>query len=273
MSEDQADAPEDHSVSAAADAIAELMKKPPAEEADGEDKDDAPAPQTPAPEKPDAPDPQVEAVKADAARKGGEAERTRAHLAGMLNTLVPQLETAIKGEFGDIRSPADLARIARDDPARYNRFIAFQGQHAQASAARSQLQRAEHENVMARQAAWQKDETAKAGTMVPDLTDRDKGPALANRIQAFAIKSGYSPQQLALASANDIAMLHRAMQYEGLEAAKETARAKAAKAPRVSEPGTRGEGGKSAKLQSDFERLKKSGRTEDAAAVFRNLIT
>jgi hypothetical protein len=264
------DAPEENSVAEAADAIAALLKKKPQDEPDEEEGEASPPEEKPEADK-QAADPQLETMKAQAMRAAQDAEQHRQQLAAALAQMVPQLEQALRGEFADVKSPADVIRLASENPARYNRFIAAQNHHAQASAARAQLAHQERQQAQAQMAAWGRDEKSKMGSLVPELVDPEKGAALAQRIQDFALKAGYSPQHLALASATDLAMLHRAMQFEGLEAAQQTARAKAARAPRVYEPGARGEAAN--RLQSDFERLKKSGSTQDAATVFRNFLT
>ena len=260
----EADAPEENSVAEAADAIAELLKKKPQE-----DEGEAAVAATPQEEKPAA-DPGLEAMKAHAMRAAQEAEYNRQHYAAALHQMVPQLEQSIRGEFADIKSPADMVRLAQENPARYNRLVAAQGQFAQAQAARAQLAQQEQLEAQARQAAWQADQSQKLKDMLPDLHDPQKARQMGHELGVFAGKMGYTKEQFAQASATDIALLHRAMQFDGLGAAQEVARAKAARAPRVFEPGARSEAAN--RLQSDFERLKKSGTTQDAAAVFQNFL-
>jgi hypothetical protein len=273
MSDEQDDdAPQqDTTVASAAAAIEELLKKKPEDGEDGEAGEDAPAkaPETEDTEKPATPDP----LLAEATRKGQEADAAKAQFAAALNHLVPQLHAAIAGEFSDIRSPADLARLQQVDPARYNRLILAQNNLAQAEQQRVGLAAQENQAALMRQAEWSHTQIRQLGEFLPELHDADKGPLLARKIGLFAQKSGYTPQQMTAASATDIAMLHRAMRYDDLQGAQAQAKAKAARAPKVSEPGTRAQGGgKGAEAEADFAKLKKSGRTEDAAALFRNIL-
>lgn len=264
---DDMEAP-DSSVEAAAGAIEELLKQKP--DAEGKPEEDGKAPAAAA-TRPDV-DGALEQRLAEVARKESEAEAAKSQFGAALNTLVPQLQHAIRGEFGDIRTQADLVQMAASDPARYNRFVMAQAQMQEAQRARAGLAVQEQQAAHERHKAWQAGEQNKIGELVPELHDPKEGPALATKIIEFALKSGYSPQQLALASATDCAMLHRAMQYQNLDEARGLAKAKAAKAPKVAEPGTRAGAAGGDKMEADFARLKKSGRTEDAAAVIRNLL-
>jgi hypothetical protein len=76
-----------------------------------------------------------------------------------------------------------------------------------------------------------------------------------------------------MASAVDFKVLNKARMYDDLQAAQAQARAKAASAPPVQKPGvTRPNTGKEEKLQSDYERLQRTGNVNDAASVFRHFI-
>jgi len=68
-----------------------------------------------------------------------EADKTQENLLAQLNSLVPQLQAAIQGEFGDIQSHADLLKIAQEDPQRYNRFVIYQAQLSNAQAKQNEL--------------------------------------------------------------------------------------------------------------------------------------
>jgi hypothetical protein len=255
----------DGSVESAAAAIEDLLKRKPEE--------DEPADQaSPSAEKPQmAQEPDQRA--GEAARRAGEAEAARAQMAQTLNHLLPQLEHTIRGEFADIKSQADIARLAQSDPARYNRLVLAQNQYQEAQRARLANAAGEQKAAQERHLSWQDGERRKVAELVPELGDPEKGPALARKLQEFAIRSGYTAQHLAMASATDCAMLHRAMQYQNLSEAQGAARAKAARAPRVAEPGTRAGAAGNDRMEADFARLKKSGATQDAAAVFRNILS
>lgn len=239
---------------------------------------DNPAPvATPEPAKAE-PSSDVEALRQEAARKVQEADTARNQYLTQLNTLIPQMEAAIKGEFADIKSKEDLYALA--DPRsekynveRYNAAIIAFSKLNDAVSARDAAQQDQQKVQAERLQEWRKAEQEKIAKLIPELSDPDKGPVLAKKLGEFAKKQGYSAQQLSLASASDFAMLHKAMQFENLQAAQAAAKAKAAKAPPVQQPGVqRPNAGKDDKIRADYERLQKSGRVDDAAAVFRNFL-
>jgi hypothetical protein len=222
--------------------------------------------------------PEMETRLKEADRKAQEADTARNQYINQLNTIIPHLEAAIKGEFADIKTKDDLYALA--DPRspqynveRYNAAIIAFSKLNDATQARDQAAQEQLKQHNEKMQAWRAAEQEKVGKLIPELNDPNKGPALARKLQDFATKQGYTAQQLGNASAADFALLHRAMQFDDLQAAKAAAQAKAAKAPPVQAPGVqRPNAGKEDKIRSDFERLKKTGRVDDAAAVFRHLL-
>lgn len=193
-------------------------------------------------------------------------------LLAQLNQLVPQLQAAISGEFRDIKTFEDLQRIASEDPSRYNRYVIHQAQLQHAQAEQQKLQMAAH-------GRWYQSEQQKLVQALPEIADPVKGVALRNELRAFALKAGYSEQQIAFASSQDVLTLHKAMQFEKWQAdqkaqaakvAAEQAKAKekAAKAPPVSKPGVATDE-KRSKAQERFEQFRKSGKPEDLAALLQ----
>jgi Predicted membrane protein len=293
-------------VSEAAAAIENLLKQPPAPEAQEEQTPEQPhSPQaaeaeagnteveqpgavtseTPAPEaEPAKPvpvqtsSPELDALRQEATRKVQEAETARNQYVNQLNTLIPQLEASIKGEFADIKSKEDLYALA--DPRspnynveRYNAAIIAFSKLNDAMTARQTVVQEQQKQRDEQMTQWRQAEQEKVSKLIPELADQVKGPVLAKKLQDFAVKQGYTPQQLSMASASDFAMLHKAMQFEDLTAAQAAARQKAASAPPVQKPGvTRPNTGKEEKLQSDYERLQRTGNVNDAASVFRHFI-
>lgn len=302
-----------NSVDAASQAIAALLARP-GGTADPAEQDDEPAAQPvkaaegadtePATEEKDTPAVDVEADDAkttqpdpkpiaretdETDRKVKEAETAKAEstaardqLLTTLSQLTLQLDAAIKGEFQDIKSIDDLYALAdqrspKYDPDRYNRYVIAQAKLRDASSQQSQL-------ADAKMKEWRASETDKLHKIMPELKDPEKGPALANKITKFAKDRGYTDQQIGLAGANDIAIIHDAMLYRESQAkaataatkAKadlEAANKKAAVAPPVQKPGTsRSTNGKDEKAQDDFRRLQKTGSVQDAASVFRSIL-
>lgn len=217
------------------------------------------------------PTPEVEAKLAEAARKSAEADQARKQYLDRLDGLIPQMESAIRGEFSDIKTIDDMEKLSQSDPNRYNRLVFAQMRLQQATTARGQAAREEQARQTDQRNEWLTGEKQRVRELLPELNDPEKGPGLARKVYDFASKQGYSAEMLDNASASDFVMLHKAMQFDNLQGQQEAARIKAAKAPPVQQPGGR-QALKDSKATDAFEKLQKTGRVEDAAAVFRQFI-
>jgi len=293
----------DTSVAGAGAAIEALLKANPNATRDPDDIDDkeiqpqAPAPQAQAGEANDSEDVQAPAAqetatqnaepakvqpaqaqtpdpaRQEAERAKQEAAAVRDHFLNALNTVIPQLEAAVKGEFADIKTFEDLQRVGQENPDRYNSFVLAMQRIEQAKQVQTQTQNQVANEQRQQFEAWQRGEKAKLDKLIPELTDPQKGRELAQRIQAYATKLGYTPQQLVMASAQDFVTLRNAMEFESLKDAQAIAQQKAAKAPRVQVPGSQRTTNKDEKIQGDFERLQSKGDIHSAAAVMRHFLS
>lgn len=189
-----------------------------------------------------------------------------------LNNHVLQLQANLQAAFPDIKSMEDLERLSIEDPAR---VIAFNTHERKLQAARAYLPAVQ----AAAQAEWEQGETAKLHQMLPDLKDNAKGAALREKIAAYAIEAGYSPQKLQTVSAVEVKALHDAMQFRDMKAKQDAeaskqaaaiveARKKAADAPPVQKPGAQRTADQGDKAKELRDRLRKTGDVDDAAKVF-----
>jgi hypothetical protein len=234
---------------------------------------DAPAVTQPEPAKQPVESQELSTRLQEAAKKVQEAEAVRSQYLNALNTIVPQLESRIKGEFADIKNFDDLQAIAGTDPDRYNRYVIAMAQLNHAQVERDKASQDDQRVQSQRLQEWKQQEQQKLGTLIPELKDNDKGPVLAKKIQDFALKSGYTAQQLSNASANDFVILHRAMQFDDLQGQQKVAQDKAKNAPPVQKPGVaRVNATADDKFQEDFSRLQKSGSQKDAAQLFKHFV-
>lgn len=239
--------------------------------------------------KPDPKPVETPRLSDDDARKLKEADQAiaqsnaeRNHLLNTLTPLVAQLQAAIAGEFADIKTNDDLlalgdSRSERYDPDRFNRFQIARARLADAQAQQAQLS-AQVLNT------FHVAEGAKLRELIPDLKDPTNGPKLQGRLINFVAERGYTADRLKYASAADMLIAYEAMLYhEGKSerAAEEKrksealaeAKKKASGAPPVQKPGTaRTTTEKGEKAQTDFDRFKKSGRVDDAAAVLSHIL-
>lgn len=232
-------------------------------------------PPEPKPEPPEIKEYRAKAREADTAKL--EANTARDQLLNQLNSLIPQFQASLRGEFADVKTEDDQLKLMETDPDRYNRYVIAQTKLQRAVASQQTL-------AAQRFQEWQKTEKTKLNELLPDLADPEKGPKLTQDILSFAKKNGYSDQQITMASASDITLIHKAMLWERGEAQRQTdaktqqaaleaAKAKAAGAPPVQRPGTqRPDASKQEKVDEDFKRLQRTGTVNDAAAVFRHIL-
>ena len=189
-------------------------------------------------------------------------------------------QASIQNEFSDLKSMTDVFALMdpnspKFDVNRYNRlaFLNSQMQYNQGEAQKLSQAIASEKTEAARQ-AW-KDEQDRLVKLMPELAT-DKGPAIAKELQDFALKRGIKAERLSSYTADEFVALKELMDLQKAKAAQPdavaAAKAKAKDAPPVQKPGVRQGADKGQKIQADFERLQKSGRTDDAARVFLNLL-
>ena len=110
---------------------------------------------------------------------------------------------------------------------------------------------------------------------LPEWNDPEKGPKLKQNIKTFALKKGFTEQEVdSLIDARSVDVLHKAMMYENLLEAK-ISQKKAKVVPKVQKPGapsTKSEVN-SEKVKQTRARLKRSGRVDDAALAIKSLMS
>ena len=110
---------------------------------------------------------------------------------------------------------------------------------------------------------------------LPEWNDPEKGPKLKQNIKSFALKKGFTEQEVdSLIDARSVDVLHKAMMYETLLEAK-ISQKKAKVVPKVQKPGTPSTKSEvnSEKVKQTRARLKKSGRVDDAALAIKSLMS
>ena len=110
---------------------------------------------------------------------------------------------------------------------------------------------------------------------LPEWNDPEKGPKLKQNIKTFALKKGFTEQEVdSLIDARSVDVLHKAMMYETLLEAK-ISQKKTKVVPKVQKPGapsTKSEVN-SEKVKQTRARLKRSGRVDDAALAIKSLMS
>lgn len=247
--------------------------------------EEAPQGDTPVEASQDAPEPQLKAEapepkqvpQAQPKAAPTTQQNNAAQQLHQLSQHINQLQAGLQVAFPDIKSLEDLKRLAVEDPAR---VIAFNAHERELQVARAYLPQVQ----AAAQAEWEQAETVKLHQLIPDLKDNAKGAALREKIAAYALEAGYSPQKLQTVSAVEVKALHDAMQYRSMKAQQDAeakkqadaiveARKKAADAPQVQKPGAQRPADSAAdKAQELRARLRKTGDVDDAAKVFAQIL-
>lgn len=214
--------------------------------------------------------------------KAVEAERqqliqARQQYEAQLPALMQLLQQQTQAEFSDIKSPADVAALARTDPARYLLWDAHQKQVAALNEEyRSAQERHAREQESRIQEFMKREDTAVL-EHIPDLADPDKAQKLTASAATVLRDVGFTDQELS-ESYNGrlgISLRDHRMQRILFDAMKyRDAKAKAAEpapkpVPPVQRPGVAQSpgAGTHSSLQALSAKLDQSGSAKDAAAL------
>lgn len=151
------------------------------------------------------------------ARKAADAQTSQ--LAGELQRYSQILQTITAPQL----VPPDPA-MANSDPLRFQQAMAqyTQDKYLQETAAKEQAdaQNKLHQLTQQQRTQFYQAEAEALAVLDPELADREKGAPLRKAVFEYASKSGYSPEQLTMASARDLVTLRKAMAYDAAQAAK-----------------------------------------------------
>ncbi len=193
---------------------------------------------------------------------------------------VSQLEqfTAQADSKLDELKSTDWTRLKEEDPTEYmlkrDQYRELQENKRTVEEEQKNLQ---YKSQQEQQAKWQEELVRQQEIMaqrLPEWNDPNKGTKLKQDIKSFALKTGFSEQEVdSLIDARSVDVLHKAMLYDNLLAAK-ISNKKAKVVPKVTRPGsppTKGEIS-SDKVKAQRARLKKTGRVKDATSVIESLM-
>jgi len=201
-------------------------------------------------------------------------QQERQHYLSQLEQFNTQADAKIK-EF----SSTDWTKLKEEDPTEYmlkrDQYRELQDNKRMVEDEQKNLQlksQQEHEAKWQEELGRQQDIMAQR---LPEWVDPDKGPKLKQNIKSFAVKKGFTEQEVnSLIDARSVDVLHKAMLYENLLAAK-ISNKKTKVVPKVQKPGsppTKGEIS-SDKLKAQRARLKRSGHVNDASKLIESLMT
>ncbi|MBN9601824.1 MAG: hypothetical protein J0G33_02715 [Afipia felis] len=205
-----------------------------------------------------------------------QAEKARKDYEARLPAVVQALQEIQNSQFPDIRTMADVERMALEDPFRKIQWDTHQ-QKMQAVAYEAEQARIHQQQEQSTNwSKFQAEESAKAAEMHPELADPKKAEALGKSAKDLLVDKGFTESELGgLASGEKISPFDHRMQSIILDAIKyrEAQKAKpvavAKPVPPVQRPGVAPPRGaaKAENLQALKQQLDRSGSVDDALAL------
>lgn len=213
----------------------------------------------------------AEIRKATTAEQQAAAQERQAY-ASNLQKMQAQLEGALEQQ-----QQTNWQALIESDPVEYlkqqhlwqQRQAAYQQNIAQQQQLATVLQAEQAKSYSDHLSTQQQELLAK----LPDWKDEGKAAAEKAALRTYLLQQGYDEQAVSsVADARAVVMARKAMLYDQMLAKANTATKRVSNLPsRIERPGA-GEPQGLDKRSSAFQRLSKSGRVEDAAAVFSTFI-
>lgn len=156
-------------------------------------------------------------TEASKARERADAEvSTLGQYKAQLDQLIPQAEAT----FGDKWANVDWVRWAADDPAAAQ-IGRFQLEQEQQELAR--LKAAHQQTETLAFTKFLEAENERLKEVAPALADPKDGPAKRKAVAEYLVAQGVQPEQLKHISAHEMAIAHKAMQWDAAQAKAKTA--------------------------------------------------
>lgn len=177
-----------------------------------------------------------------------------------------------ENEFKDvIEGKTDLAKLAEEDLGRYMQFTAMRDKaiaaHGRETAMREEAAKTQQANL----AKFRNEQNEQLKELIPALKDTKKFAEFDTKVTKALREIGIPDEQILGATAKALALAYDGVRYRDAVAKAKTAEAKPA--PSIQKPGTaERRNGKAEATAADLNRLRKSGRVEDAAKVFGRLL-
>tara|TARA_B100001094_G_scaffold279729_1_gene290063 strand:+ start:1673 stop:2704 length:1032 start_codon:yes stop_codon:yes gene_type:complete len=127
------------------------------------------------------------------------------------------------------------------------------------------------------QAKWNEELSRQQQLMaqrLPEWNDPDKGQKIKQSIKSYALKTGFTEQEVnSLIDARSVDVLHKAMLYDNLLAAK-ISNKKTKVVPKVTRPGSPATKGEISgdKVKAQRARLRKTGHVKDASSLLESIL-
>jgi hypothetical protein len=174
-------------------------------------------------------------------------------------------------------SPEDLAAMKENDPIGYAVKVAeMTEKKEQLQQVQSERERLAQEQNAVRSDEMQKfvaQEAQKLTQSLPEFSDKTKGEQIRNNIRNYGKKVGFTDDELSqVYDSRHVLVLHKAAQWDKLQASKSDVKKKVAKAPKTLKGGAKVKQTVTDKQKKQMQRLQQTGSARDAAAIFENLM-
>jgi len=211
---------------------------------------------------------------ADAELQAASTER-RQYLAG-LSAVIGELAAQAAGEFADIRTTADLERLAAEDPQRYLRWQARRDALSAAQAEHQGLLERERAEEDRRFQGYLRQQRQLLLEKVPEFADPGKARALQSESADYLREIGFTEQEIGAVVDHRLALVVRdALAHRRSQtAAKTAAEKKVAGVPRLQRPGARSDGKaeSGAERRAAMTRIARHGTTDQQALALTRLL-
>jgi hypothetical protein len=205
-------------------------------------------------------------------RKAVEAERIHLEQVKQERQAYAQKLQALDSFLTQQNRGVDLDVLKETDPIGYAVAVAEQNQREkQLAVVRQEQQRIAQQQQAEQQASLQnhlRQESEKLVSLIPELAT-PQGDAIRKQIRDYAKSVGWSDQELSsVYDSRAVVSLYKAMKYEQLQKSKPEVTKKLQAAPKMMRSGTSAPPTKSSQDKQVMQRLRETGKVQDAAKAF-----
>ena len=178
---------------------------------------------------------------------------------------------------GSNDSPEDLAAMKENDPIGYAVKVAEmtekKDQLQQVNAERQRIAQEQESDRSANMQKYVEGEAQKLTQSLPEFSDKTKGEQIRNDIRSYGKKVGFTDEELSsVYDSRHVLVLHKAAQWDKLQASKSGVKKKVANAPKMVKGGAKVKQNVTDRTKKQMQRLQQTGSARDAAAIFENLM-
>ena len=178
---------------------------------------------------------------------------------------------------GSKENQEDLAKLKENDPIRYAVKVAeMTEKREQLQTVQAEKKQLAEEQQLQNELAKQQfvdNEIIKLRESFPEFSDKTKGEQIKNEIRNYGRKVGFTDDELSqVYDHRQVLVLHKAKEWDKLQASKSGVKKKVAKAPKTLKGGAKVNQTVTDKTKKQMQRLQQTGSARDAAAIFENFI-